>query len=172
MVKQEEINANFIEVIQFMKREYGYTQEFIVKKAKLGKSSISKIINGGNVGDKTINKLCDAFKQLNPDFFYGRSQFKTLDKMDEMENEIKSANGRIIETSLSSSYTDKLIASLEKQVKDKDEQLADKERIIKLMEQKIEVLEAMQHIDADNPLKNYPFFIGAAETDKHKPTKI
>ena len=49
MVKQEEINARFIEVIQFMKREYGYTQEFIVQKAKLGKSSLSKIINGGEI---------------------------------------------------------------------------------------------------------------------------
>ena len=54
MVKQEEINAHFIEIIQFLKSEYGYTQEFIVDKAKLGKSAISKIKNGeNNVGDKT-----------------------------------------------------------------------------------------------------------------------
>lgn len=61
------------------------------------------------------------------------------------------------------SHTDKLIASLEKQIKDKDTQLADKDRIIRLLEQKIEVLEAMQHIDANSPLKEYPFKIGTAE---------
>jgi vacuolar-type H+-ATPase subunit I/STV1 len=74
-----------------------------------------------------------------------------------------------------SSYIDKLIASLEKQVKDKDDQLADKDRIIKLLEQKIEVLEAMQHIDSTNPLKGYPFHIGAAEGENYSnvsPNKI
>jgi vacuolar-type H+-ATPase subunit I/STV1 len=74
-----------------------------------------------------------------------------------------------------SSYIDKLIASLEKQVKDKDDQLADKDRIIKLLEQKIEVLEAMQHLDSTNPLKGYPFHIGAAEGENYSnvsPNKI
>lgn len=42
-------------------------------------------------------------------------------------------------------------------------QLADKERIIRLLEQKIEVLESMQHIDTSDTLGNYPFTIGSAE---------
>ena len=67
----------------------------------------------------------------------------------------------------SSSYIDKLIASLENQIKAKEDQLADKDRIIKLLEQKIEVLEAMQHIDSSNPLKDYPFTPGVADKEEH-----
>lgn len=70
------------------------------------------------------------------------------------------------------SYVDKLIASLEKQIKDKDDQLADKERIIKLLEQKIEVLEAMQHIDSSDPLKDYPFTPGVADKGDQKSTRV
>lgn len=165
MVNQEEINAHFIEIIQFLKSEYGYTQEFIVEKAKLGKSAISKIKNGeNNVGDKTINKLCDAFEQINPDFFYGRSPYKTIreKKEAEMEAELKKAQNYITNMDESTtqlhpaSHTDELIKSLK-------EQLADKDRIIRLLEQKVEVLEAMQHIDTDNPLRNFPFKIGVSE---------
>ena len=53
-------------------------------------------------------------------------------------------------------YADELIAQLR-------HQLADKEKIIKLLEQKIEILEAMQHIDKPNPLNDYPFPIGTAD---------
>lgn len=55
-----------------------------------------------------------------------------------------------------------------RELKAKDDQLADKDRIIKLLEQKIEVLEAMQHLDSTNPLKGYPFSIGAAESTESK----
>ena len=58
-------------------------------------------------------------------------------------------------------YADELIASLR-------QQLDDKERIIRLMEQKIEILEEMQHLDR-NPLKDYPFPIGAADDTKLHP---
>ena len=56
-------------------------------------------------------------------------------------------------------YADELIASLR-------HQLADKERIIRLLEQKIEILEEMQHLDR-NPLKDYPFPLGTAEDKLH-----
>ena len=64
------------------------------------------------------------------------------------------------------------IASLEKQLKDKDDQLADKDRIIKLLEQKIEVLEAMQHIDSSDPLKDYPFTPGVADKGDPKSMRV
>ena len=50
---------------------------------------------------------------------------------------------------------DQTIAALEGQIEEKDKR-------IRLLEQKIEVLEAMQHIDANNPLRS-PFTIGIAE---------
>lgn len=90
MVKQEEINTRFLEVIRYLKSEYGYTQDFIVEKAKLGKSSISKIRNGeNNVGDKTITKICNAFK-LNPAYIYGHSEHMTSEQaaLANVENEL------------------------------------------------------------------------------------
>lgn len=50
---------------------------------------------------------------------------------------------------------DQTIAALEGQIEEKDKR-------IRLLEQKIEVLEAMQHIDANNPLRS-TFPIGIAE---------
>ena len=64
-------------------------------------------------------------------------------------------------------YADRLIASLEQQIKAKDEQITDKNHIIKLLEQKVEILEAMQHIDAENPLRS-PFPVGVAEQKEQK----
>ena len=77
MAKQDEINGYFLEVVRWLKAEYGYTQEYIVKKAHLAQNAISKIKNGNaNAGDETIAKLCNAF-DLNPEYFYGRSPYKS-----------------------------------------------------------------------------------------------
>lgn len=77
MVSQDEINSNFLDVIRWLKSEYGYTQAYIVEKAELAPNAISKIKNGkANAGDETITKLCNAFN-LNSDYFYGRSSCKT-----------------------------------------------------------------------------------------------
>lgn len=77
MAKQDEINDYFLEVVRWLKAEYGYTQEYIVKKAHLAQNAISKIKNGNaNAGDETITKLCNAF-DLNPEYFYGRSPHKS-----------------------------------------------------------------------------------------------
>lgn len=77
MAKQDEINGYFLEVVRWLKAEYGYTQEYIVKKAHLAQNAISKIKNGNaNAGDETITKLCNAF-DLNPEYFYGRSPHKS-----------------------------------------------------------------------------------------------
>ena len=178
MVKQEEINGYFLEVIRFLKSEYGYTQEFIVEKAKLGKSAISKIKNGEvNVGDKTINKLCDAFDMLNPNFFYGNSPYKTKREKAEakMESALKDKQDAYNEnhsTGREESLKDELIASLKSQITVLENQIVDKNRIIQLQDQKIEMLEAMQHIDADNPLKNYPFTPGVADKEEQYTTRV
>ena len=178
MVKHEEINGYFLEIIRFLKSEYGYTQEFIAEKAKLGKSAISKIKNGeANVGDKTINKLCQAFEQLNPDFFYGRSPYKTKREESEakLEQALKESQKVCCETkpiNREESLKDELIATLKSQIADLKSQLVDKDKIIQLQMQKIEVLEAMQHIDADNPLKNYPFTPGVADKEEQYTTRV
>ena len=190
MVKQEEINANFVEIIQFLKREYGYTQEFIVQKAKLGKSSISKITNGSNVGDKTINKLCEAFEQLNPDFFYGRSPYKTIreKKEAEMEAELKKTQDYIIHmddkpsippafdfslmiehaVKAATAYADQTIATLKSQLTDKEKMLAGKDDIIATLKARISDLERTIANERLADIDRYPFTIGAAEDNKQR----
>ena len=59
---------------------------------------------------------------------------------------------------------DQTIAALEGQIEEKDKR-------IRLLEQKIEVLEAMQHIDAKNPLRS-PFPIGIAEPSKNENEQV
>lgn len=198
MVKQEEINTHFIEIIQFLKSEYGYTQEFIVDKAKLGKSAISKIKNGeNNVGDKTINKLCEAFEQLNPDFFYGRSPYKTIreKKEAEMEAELKKTQDYIthmddkpsippafdfslmIEHAVkaATAYADQTIATLKSQLADKEKMLSDKDDIIATLKARISDLERTIANNRLADIDRYPFTIGAAEGENYpnvSPNKI
>lgn len=191
MVNQEEINAHFIEIIQFLKSEYGYTQEYIVEKAKLGKSAISKIKNGeNNVGDKTINKLCDAFKQLNPDFFYGRSPYKTVreKKEAEMEAELKKTQDYIthmddkptlppsfdfslmIEHAVkaATAYADQTIDTLKSQLADKDKMLADKDDLITTLKSRIRDLELTIANNSLSDIEHYPFHIGAADGENEQ----
>ena len=99
MVSQDEINSNFLDVIRWLKSEYGYTQAYIVEKAKLASNAISKIKNGkADAGDKTITKLCNAFN-LNSDYFYGRSSYKT--KLEESEAKLDE-NIRQVQASIQS----------------------------------------------------------------------
>ena len=120
--------------------------------------------NDAYLTDNLFKRICAAYQGVfNLDYLLtGNGQLLTIQEEVKSEQIEKESNPQ-----QPSSYIDKLIASLEKQVKDKDDQLADKDRIIKLLEQKVEVLEAMQHLDSTNPLKGYPFTIGAAEGEQH-----
>ena len=145
----------------------------LADKLKVQRTGLSAALNGSkaNLTDNLFMKICAAFPGVfNLDYLLtGNGQLLTIQEEVKSEQIEKESNPQ-----QPSSYIDKLIASLEKQVKDKDDQLADKDRIIKLLEQKIEVLEAMQHLDSTNPLKGYPFHIGAAEGEHHanvSPTK-
>lgn len=149
------------------------TQIQLAERMQVQRTALSAAFNG-NKAYLTKNffiKLCAAFPGVfNLDYLLtGNGKLLTIQEEVKSEQIKKESNPQ-----QPSSYIDKLIASLEKQVKDKDDQLADKDRIIKLLEQKIEVLEAMQHLDSTNPLKDHPFPIGAAEGEHHanvSPTK-
>lgn len=142
------------------------TQIQLAERMQVQRTALSAAFNG-NKAYLTKNffiKLCAAFPGVfNLDYLLtGNGQLLTIQEEVKSEQIEKESNPQ-----LPLSYIDKLIASLEKQVKDKDDQLADKDRIIKLLEQKIEVLEAMQHLDSTNLLKDHPFPIGAAEGEHH-----
>lgn len=151
------------EVYEHLHNHFGvHTKGEFADIIKYARAYISSAINGNEkyLTDKLFMNICEAYPGVfNLDYLLtGNGQLLTIQEEVKSEQIEKESN-----LQQPSSYIDKLIASLEKQVKDKDDQLADKERIIKLLEQKIEVLEAMQHLDGSNPLKDYPFAIGAAE---------
>lgn len=132
---------------------------------KYARSYISSALNGNEkyLTEKLFKNICEAYPgTFNIDYLLrGTGQLLTIQEevtTNELENQFNQPQ---------SSYIDKLIASLEQQIKAKDEQIADKNHIIKLLEQKVEILEAMQHIDAENPLRS-PFPVGVAEQKEQK----
>ncbi len=189
MVSQDEINSNFLDVIRWLKSEYGYTQAYIVEKAELAPNAISKIKNGkANAGDETITKLCNAFN-LNHDYFYGRSSYKT--KLEESEAKLDE-NIRQAQASIQSQpYIDpcslmnatisaqiETIANLKQTIADMKEQhkreLAEKDAhladLTKLAEERLHrIAELKRTIDANN-LSEFPFPMGSAE-DGIKPKR-
>ena len=181
MVSQDEINNNFLDVIRWLKSEYGYTQAYIVEKAKLASNAISKIKNGkADAGDKTITKLCNAFN-LNSDYFYGRSSYKT--KLEESEAKLDENIHQAQASIQSQPYIDpgsqmnatiaaqmKTIEILEAQAVEKDiriaelkDTIASKEEIIKAREARIVELERQLAAAATSDLSRYPFSFGAAD---------
>lgn len=161
--KQERLR----EVYEHLRQHFGvHTQIDFAKVLGLTRPAISAAMNGNEayLTDNLFKRICAAYQGVfSLDYLLtGNGQLLTIQEEVKSEQIEKESNPQ-----QPSSYIDKLIASLEKQVKDKDDQLADKERIIKLLEQKIEVLEAMQHLDSTNPLKGYPFHIGAAEGENY-----
>lgn len=161
-----ERQKRLIEVYEHLRRYFGiHTKTEFAEALHYGRTSMSAAMNGVEkyLTDNLFKTICEAYQGVfNLDYLLtGNGQLLTIQEEVKSEQIVKESNPQ-----QPSSYIDKLIASLEKQVKDKDDQLADKDRIIKLLEQKIEVLEAMQHLDSTNPLKDYPFAIGAAEDNK------
>ena len=155
------------EVYEHLRNHFGiHTKTQFAAVLKITQPALSSAMNGNEayLTDNLFKRICAAYQGVfNLDYLLtGNGQLLTIQEEVKSEQIEKESNPQ-----QPSSYIDKLIASLEKQVKDKDDQLADKDRIIKLLEQKIEVLEAMQHLDSTNPLKGYPFPIGAAEGEQH-----
>ena len=155
------------EVYEHLRNHFGiHTKTQFAAVLKITQPALSSAMNGNEayLTDNLFKRICAAYQGVfNLDYLLtGNGQLLTIQEEVKSEQIEKESNPQ-----QPSSYADKLITSLEKQVKDKDDQLADKDRIIKLLEQKIEVLEAMQHLDSTNPLKGYPFTIGAAEGEQY-----
>lgn len=149
------------EVYEHLHNHFGvHTKGEFADIIMYARAYISSAMNGNEryLTDKLFTNICEAYPgTFNLDYLLtGNGRLLTIEKKVTTEDGEKQNN-----LSQSSSYADKLIASLEKQVKDKDDQLKDKERYIKLLEEKIEVLEAMQHLES--PIDKYPFAIGTAE---------
>ena len=172
MVSQDEINNNFLDVIRWLKSEYGYTQAYIVEKAELAPNAISKIKNGkANAGDETITKLCNAFN-LNPDYFYGRSTYKTKleEKREKLDKNLQHAQ-RCIQSQPyidPGSQINALIAAKDETIASLQRELDAKNETITLQRSRIADLERKLASIAISDFENYPFTIGVAEDKKQR----
>ena len=129
--------------------ERGITQQQVADALGVSLQYVNQLLNGRKtLGKKNAERLANLYGLSKPFLLTG-------------EGEILASN---VKAKLFDSDKDKLIASLEKQI-------ADQEKIIKLLEQKIEMLEAMEHIDSDNSLRNYPFPVGVADDKGIQPNK-
>ena len=165
-----ERQKRLIEVYEHLRRYFGiHTKTGFAEAIHYGRTSLSAAMNGDEsyLTDNLFKNICEAYRGVfNLNYLLnGEGDLLTIQEEATNEEMEKQFNPQ-------PSYADKLIASLEKQIKDKDDQLSDKDRIIKLLEQKIEILEAMQHIDSSNPLKDYPFTPGVAEKDDRKSSRV
>lgn len=132
-----------------------HTQSDFASALNMTRPAISAAMNGNEayLTDNLFKRICAAFQGVfNLDYLLTGEGTLLADKVkvEDMQKED------------TKNYADELIASLR-------HQLADKERIIRLLEQKIEILEEMQHLDR-NPLKDYPFPLGTADDTKPRPS--
>ena len=158
------------EVYEHLHNYFGvHTKGEFADIIKYARAYVSSALNGNEkyLTDKLFTNICEAYPGVfNLNYLLtGNGQLLTI-REEVMNEEIeKQINPQ------PTSYVDKYIASLEKQVKDKDDQLADKERTIRLLEQKIEMLEAMQHIDSGDLLHS-PFPMGVADKNEKIITRV
>ena len=159
------------EVYEYVRSHYPiHTKNDFADKIKYHRTYISSAMHGNEkyLTDKLFMNICEAY----PDVFNLEYLLNGTGSLLTIREEVTNEEiEKQINPPQQSSYADKLIAMLEKQIKDKDDQLADKERIIRLLEQKIEMLEAMQHIDAGDPLHS-PFPMGVADRDEQRSTRV
>lgn len=187
LAKEEMMNqGQFAKVI---KGESGYISLLRSGVKRVGDDYIARIA-------AEFAKHFDNKQHLNPDYIDGKSPYMIIENVpdDEILDKInRGANpdydlmkqrkiqektqSPTLETSfmlekvLSQAINeiklakDQTIAALESQIEEKDNR-------IKLLEQKIEMLEAMQHIDTNDPMKNYPFEHGVADKDNRPSTHV
>ena len=177
LAKEKTMNQG--EFAKVLKGESGYISLLRSGVKRVGDDYIARIA-------VEFAKHFDDEQHLNPDYIDGKSPYMIIENVP--DDEILDRIGRganpdydlmkqrkiqektqspTIETSfmlekvLSQAINeiklakDQTIAALEGQIEEKDKR-------IRLLEQKIEVLEAMQHIDANNPLRS-PFPVGVAD---------
>lgn len=174
-------NELFMDAIEFL-IDHGLAenQGDVAVKAGLGPNLISRIKNGRvkAVSDDAIRALCARFNELNIDYLRGKSdiishiqqepvQHSALDDSFVYEKAIKNIVAPLYE---------KLIANLEKEVADKNKQLARYENDLDAKSEEIKRLQArIQTLEAENailkngdPTKDYLFPIGTAEPQDNK----
>ena len=184
-------NAPFLRALSVLMKENSLNQAQVAELLNTKSGTFSDYKNGKKrASQEMYDRLARAFGgRLNMHYLTGKSEYMMLSNVPDeeiAEYELRDGNpdfdlmkqrehpkpqqpamstfdtSLLIEKAVEkvTAYADKTIAALEGQ-------LADKDKYIKLLEQKIEVLEAMQHIDAGDILHS-PFPVGVVDSGETK----
>lgn len=156
---QGDLYIRIKQALTWLKRNQGILQKDIADKMGMAEASFTRAL--ARVKEKNDEDFVISFHSV-------VSEFISLDYLLTGNGDML-ANKEKESLSVFQTGTEKLIVSLEERIKDLNNQLEDKEKIIKLLEQKIEYLEAMEHIDSDDIVRKHPFPVGAAEDMKIQP---
>ena len=149
----------YLKLKEFFEKN-GISQQEIAAALGVSPPYVNAILNGKKpLGKRNAERLANL---------YGLSKSFLLTGDGDITEVVKQESGiQHQEVTLSfekaipaaTAYANKTIEALEGQIEEKDKR-------IKLLEMRIEELEAMQHIDANRPMKDYPFKIGTAEPNQ------
>lgn len=184
-----ERQKRLIEVYDHLRRHFGiHTKTGFAEAVRYGRTSMSAALNGDDdyLTDNLFKKICEAYPgTFNLDYLLsGDGALLTIDEeiaIEKVEKLSAPVPPPAIDTSFmiekavekATAYADRLIASLEKQVTDKDNQLKEKDEMIAMLRRRIAELEATQVIyDQRDPSKDYPFTTGVADKQDNVTTRV
>ena len=175
------------QALNWLKRNKGILQKDIADKMGMAEASFTRALM--RTKEKNDEDFVIAFHSVTSEFFSldyllnGNGNLVVVDNKqadNSQRNELSAINTSMdfsiyIEKAVekATAYADKIISTLEKQLKEKDDMIAANNKIIRLLEQRVEYLESMQQIkDTDDPLHDYPFPIGVADQDDINPSRV
>lgn len=173
-----EKNARFMEVVQWLiDNGKAANQGDLCVKAGYGPNIISRISHNHNtVSEDTIRTLCEKFHDANIDYIRkGTGCVSRHEVKDVKEVEVPNVDkipaldySFLIEKAVekATSYADKTISTLEKQVADKDE-------TIKMLKARIHELEGVvNYYKNKEQLSDYPFQMGVSDKQIEQPSRV
>lgn len=102
-------NQTFIELVDRLKKDYGYSQSLVAKRIGVGKWTISDVKNGRNKANrKMLEDLLEAFPELQESNVEKKSIEELRAENDELKDKLIEANLKIIE------LQDRLLEALKK----------------------------------------------------------
>lgn len=158
-----------------------HTKSDFADNIKYARSYVSSALNGNEkyLTDKLFANICEAYpRTFNLDYLLnGNGELLTIEEevaVDRLENPSAPTLPPAIDTSFmiekavekATAYADKAIASLEKQVNDKDKEI---ERLL----QRIQELESIVKSHEDKKsLEDFPFDMGVADKGDKKTARV
>ena len=185
MIKQKQERLK--EVYEHLRRYFGvHTQIDFANAIGLTRPAVSSAMNGNEayLTDSLFKKICAAYQGVFSLEYLLTGKGTLLTPEEDAKSEtirMEHEQPTAFDTSLliekavekATAYADRLIASLEKQVTYKDEQLKEKDEMIAMLRHRIAELEAAQVLySGKDPMKDFPFKHGVAERDEKESARV